>query len=191
MMAQEKGRGSDDPPAEAKQQHLHTDSSTSHRPTSIDPCSIGGLSALNTALELLRCGLWPLAIKPGGKAPIGESWGLPRPTEESIRETFKRFPGAGVGLLLGPKGGIIDIECDGPEGEESLVKLFGGSLVFTLDTLGCSSARGPHHFFQYDARLASYGRSVIKLHRVAWPGDSHRRRWEASAELLSADDRER
>jgi hypothetical protein len=101
-----------------------------------------------------------VAIKPGEKAPIGDSWGLVRPTERSLGETFTRFPDAGLGLLLGPKGGIIDIECDGPEGEESLAKLLGDEM---LSTFGWSSARGPHHIFRHDPRLARYGKSIIKL----------------------------
>jgi hypothetical protein len=120
-----------------------------------------GLTACETALELLlRYHLWPVAIKPREKAPIGESWGSTRPTERSIRETYKRFPEAGVGLLLGPEAGIIDIECDGPEGEDSLAKLLGGEILLTLSW---SSARGPHQVFRYDGRLAKYGKSIIKL----------------------------
>jgi putative DNA primase/helicase len=120
-----------------------------------------GLSARDTALALLsRHNLWPVAIRPGGKAPIGESWGATRPTERSIRETFQRFPKAGVGLLLGPETGIIDIECDGPEGETSLARLMGGEII---PTLGWSSRRGPHHIFRHDPRLGRHGKSSIKL----------------------------
>ena len=36
----------------------------------------------------------------------------------------------------------------------------GGEIILTL---GWSSARGPHHVFRYDARLARYGKSIIKL----------------------------
>ncbi|MGO9601556.1 MAG: bifunctional DNA primase/polymerase [Isosphaeraceae bacterium] len=114
----------------------------------------------DTALELLRSGMWPVAIKTGGKAPIGNSWGSTRPTEQSLCETFQSCPEAGVGLLLGPEGGIIDIECDGPEGQDSLTKLMGGQIV---PTFGWSSARGPHHLFRYDPRLARYGKSILKL----------------------------
>jgi putative DNA primase/helicase len=119
------------------------------------------MTACETALELLLFyRLWPVAIKPGEKAPIGKSWGSTRPTERSIREMFKRFAKAGVGLMLGPEAGIVDIECDGPEGETSLAKLLGGEIVITL---GWSSARGPHQVFRYDSRLARYGKSIIKL----------------------------
>lgn len=121
---------------------------------------IQATTCLNTALELLHLGMWPVAIKTGEKAPIGDSWGSTQPTEESLRETFQRFPKAGVGLLLGPEVGIIDIECDGPEGEESLKRLMGGEIILTL---GWSSARGPHHLFRYDPRLARYRKSILKL----------------------------
>jgi hypothetical protein len=121
---------------------------------------MNGLNACETAVELLhRFKLWPVAIKPGGKAPIGESWGVTRPTERTLREMYRRFPAAGVGLLLGPVAGIIDIECDGPEGTDSLRKLLGGDPPMTL---GWSSARGPHHLFRYDSRLDCYGKSIIK-----------------------------
>lgn len=117
-------------------------------------------SCANEAIALLKQNFWPVVIKPGEKAPVGEDWGTNRPTEESIREIFGRFPDAGVGLLLGPDGGIVDFECDGPSGEESLAKLCGGK---TPETVGWISARGPHYVFLYDARLAKYGKSIIKL----------------------------
>ena len=128
------------------------------------------MNCLDTALFLLRDFLlWPVVIYPPGvqrgnevtkgKEPIGESWGSTRPTEQAIREMFHRFPDAGVGLLLGPDGGIVDIDCDGPGWEESLAKLMGGEIVRTL---GWSSRRGPHLVYRFDARLAKYGKSVIK-----------------------------
>ena len=54
----------------------------------------------------------------------------------------------------------MDFECDGPEGERSMMKLFGGKPV---DTMSWTSTRGPHRAFRYDARMARYGKSVIKL----------------------------
>jgi hypothetical protein len=118
------------------------------------------LSILATALELLRRGLWPVPIKPKSKAPIGTAWGVERPTEDSLQATYERWPGAGVGLRLGPEAGTVDVEVDGPEGEDSYVRLMGGEL---LDTMGWSSARGPHRIFRYDARLARYGKAIIKV----------------------------
>lgn len=123
------------------------------------------LSALETALELLRRDRWPVVLHPPGvtietkegpkvttgKEPIGLAWGKRRPTEAGLRKLFALHPGAGVGLVLGPNGGLIDVEIDGPEGEDSLATLFGGEIG---ETLGCSSRRGPHRFYRWDDRLA-------------------------------------
>jgi len=73
---------------------------------------------------------------------------------------FGKNPGAGVGLRLGPEGGIIDIECDGPDGWRSYEKLIGDDLP---ETLGWSSRRGPHYIFRYDPRFEIYRKSIIKL----------------------------
>ena len=75
---------------------------------------------------------------------------------------FRKHPGAGVGVLLGPAGGVIDLEIDGPEGEASLRKLCGGIVP---KTLGWSSRRGPHHLFLWDDRLAKLAdkSGVVKL----------------------------
>jgi putative DNA primase/helicase len=134
------------------------------------------LSALDTALELLQHGWWPVAIHPPGaiiktrdgekvatgKEPIGTAWGKAQPTEAGLRKMFAKHPGAGVGVLLGPNGTVIDIEVDGDQGEESFVKLCGGEAV---NTLGWSSRRGPHRLFRWDACLTpmANGSGVVKL----------------------------
>jgi hypothetical protein len=72
------------------------------------------LSALDTALELLKKGLWPVGLHPSGaristrdsdstatgKEPIGAAWGKNRPTEATLRRLFATNPRAGVGILL-------------------------------------------------------------------------------------------
>src|SRR5512135_1302155 len=103
-------------------------------------------SCRDTALELFhRYGLWPLAIHPGRKVPIGWSRCPIRPTDKSLEDVFTHYPNAGVGLLLGPDGGVVDFECDSGEGVVSLLKLFEGRIPHTL---GWSSARGPHLLFK-------------------------------------------
>ncbi len=132
------------------------------------------LSALDTALELLRRGFWPIPLWPlgaeirekkgkkiaTGKEPLGGGWGKKRHTVASIQTMFRNHPGAGVGLLLGPEGGVIDIEGDGPGWEESRARLMGGEMP---ETMGWSSRRSPHGLFQWDDRLASLGKTTIKL----------------------------
>jgi hypothetical protein len=117
------------------------------------------LDPLDTALALLERGLWPVAIHPRQKRPIGEGWGLARPTEAGLRTTYRDHPGAGVGVVLGPAARVSDIDVDGPEGERSLAALLGGERV---ETLGWSSARGPHSLFRHDPRLARFGKSIVK-----------------------------
>lgn len=111
-------------------------------------------ACLKAALALLKLGYWPVAIRPGAKAPIGKAWGAERWTEERLRETFGRYPRAGVGICFGPGRGpggswLIDVEGDGGEAGESLSSLLGGECV-DIDTVSWNSARGCHYLFTVD-----------------------------------------
>jgi hypothetical protein len=113
-------------------------------------------------------GLWPVAITapndPGsesaGKAPIGKGWGKERPTETTLRKTWRTYQhAAGVGLKIGKGGGIIDVEIDGEAGEDSFDRLMGDECV---PTMGWSSNLGPHTLFRWDDRLSRWGKSVLR-----------------------------
>src|SRR5262249_4537950 len=114
------------------------------------------LTALETALELRSRGrvpvpLWPLGAmipttdggkRSKGKEPIlGSEWDdkALELSEADLHDVYRKHPGAGVGILLGPRGGVIDLEGDGHEAEDSLLELIGGER---LETLGWSSRRG-------------------------------------------------
>lgn len=106
-------------------------------------------TAKATAAKLLSAGFHPIAIHPGAKRPIGTGWGLDRPTVDELNATYTANRGAGVGVVLGPgkaPGGLwlIDLEGDGPEAEESLLRLMGGECV---ETRGWTSKRGSHRLF--------------------------------------------
>ena len=110
------------------------------------------MNPLKAALALLSLGYWPVAIHPGQKRPIGKDWGLERWTEDRLREAFARYPGAGVGICLGPRrapggGWLIDVESDGPQAPLSFLQLMGGEEV---DTIAWTSARGEHNLFTAD-----------------------------------------
>jgi hypothetical protein len=119
---------------------------------------------LITALGIRSWGGLPTVVYPpgvvvkedgtpeNGKRPMGKGWGESVPDEFTIRNRFKRFPNASVGMAWGPGRGPNgtwpgDIECDGPEGPESLAKLMGGPLP---ESLGWRSARGPHLILLFD-----------------------------------------
>jgi predicted P-loop ATPase len=94
-----------------------------------------------------------------GKEPIGKRWGLDRLPIAEIEKRFRENHGAGVGVCLGPERGpqgswLIDLECDGPKGSESLAVLLGGPAA----TLGWSSARGAHALF-----ITHDGERLLKL----------------------------
>ena len=75
-----------------------------------------------------------------------------------MRRSFDRTPDAGLGALLGPLAGVVDIEVDGPDGDGSFLTLVGGEVV---ETLGWSSRRGAHRLFLWDDRLAALGKTKI------------------------------
>ena len=123
--------------------------------------------AQGTALWLLGRGLWPIPISPSddrrspnpGKAPLRRGWGKAKPSPARLKAVYKLHPGAGVGLLLGPEGGVIDFEIDDPEvADVELRRLFPGGLPMTM---GWRSERGEHRLFVWDERLRRHGLPAV------------------------------
>lgn len=116
------------------------------------------VTAPDTALELIKEGLYPVAIYPDRKKPIGDAWGAERWTVERATRAYRKNPRAGVGICLGPGrapdgGWLIDVEGDGPEADRSRAILFGGKEV---KTTGWGSVRGPHGLLRVDpARMSA------------------------------------
>lgn len=93
-----------------------------------------------------------------GKMPnLGDAW------QEKTRPDVAVFAGAafdGVGVQLGPKSGIIDIECDDEEAEDLFFELMDG-LVPQTPTF--QSTRGTHHLFRWEPGLPVEAKPVFKL----------------------------
>jgi putative DNA primase/helicase len=119
------------------------------------------LTPLETALWLLGEGLWPIILETA-KAPGRKGWGLTRPTEESLRiQAVKAGEHAGVGLLVGIDGRVIDIEVDDrSKAEATLAAMFPHGVP---STLSWTSNRGGHWLFKYDERLARYGKTKLEF----------------------------
>ncbi|WZO97247.1 bifunctional DNA primase/polymerase [Isosphaeraceae bacterium EP7] len=103
---------------------------------------------LATGLWLLRNELVPVPTRPREKRPIENGWGIAPPSRGQLIQTFRDFPGAGVGMALGPIPGIVDLEVDDVER--------GTPLLETLElppTLGWLSSRGSHRIYRWDPRL--------------------------------------
>jgi hypothetical protein len=96
-----------------------------------------------------------------GKAPLGRGWGTRRLSTRALFAIFRRHPGAGVGLVLGPAAGVVDLEVD-DRGQAGplLTEWFPGGPP---PTLGWESSRGEHRLFRWDDRLAQAGSSVLHL----------------------------
>ena len=123
--------------------------------------------APGTALWLLARGLWPVVISPpgdprwsnAGKSPIGRGWGEHRPSDPALRRLFARHPAAGVGVLLGPAGGLVDLETDEPDAAAGeLRRIFPAGVP---ETMGWRSARGEHRLYAWDDRLARSVRTAV------------------------------
>src|SRR3954470_15154515 len=161
--------------------------------------------ALGTALWLHARGFWPVPItapddrsSPNpGKAPIGRGWGTRRLSTRALFAIFGRHPRAGVGVVLGPASGVVDLEVDERERAKPLLgELFPDGVPATM---GWSSQRGEHRLYRWDERLSAARSAVVHLAGGALelrlgtggkqvaavlppspPADGGRRRWDGA-----------
>jgi hypothetical protein len=70
-----------------------------------------------------------------GKRPLCEwkRYQAQLPREEEIKDWWKRWPDANVGVVLGHVSALVGIDIDGPEGEAKLQELSQGDLPPTLE----------------------------------------------------------
>jgi hypothetical protein len=85
-----------------------------------------------------------------GKHPVGDQWQLRTTNEEDeVLAWFDSGKPVNIGLLLGPRSGVVDVELDGPEAKEAWDNLGLGEIWTPTYTAG----RGPHRLFQWDESL--------------------------------------
>lgn len=110
----------------------------------------------------LYAGLGWFVLPTLGKVPnLGEAW-QDKTTNDADQATraFALWEHDGVGVQLGPKSGIIDIECDDEEAEDLFFELMEG-LVPQTPTF--TSTRGTHHIFKWEAGFPAEAKPVFKL----------------------------
>lgn len=96
-----------------------------------------------------------------GKVPqCGNDW-QNKTTISDIESVFSKCKYDGVGVLLGEKSGIVDIECDDDEAEETLLELLAGELPHTPTF---QSTRGKHYIFKWQAGLPN--KAVFKIGKL-------------------------
>ena len=109
-------------------------------------------------------------LYPDSKIPIGRDWPQHAVDEAELQRRLTNNPKANVGVMLGPKSGVVDVECDSSEAEEVYRKLFGN-----IRTPGWESKRGFHHLYAWNDRLRALA-GVLKHQGLEFrlgTGDAH------------------
>lgn len=85
-----------------------------------------------------------------GKHPQGEAWQLRATSDEDeVSGWFDEDKPVNIGLLLGPRSGVVDVELDGEEAKAAWDSLGLGEVYTPTYTAG----RGPHRLFKWDESL--------------------------------------
>ncbi len=122
------------------------------------------------AHKLHRAELPITLCPPDGKKPLGDGWdgqqnGLAwqkkKWTLKEIDRAFELRGELNVGVLYGPRSGLIDIEGDSAGAEAAILELFGGEPPIAPMF---RSRRGLHRIMRFDADLNAVGKASVH-----WP----------------------
>jgi hypothetical protein len=105
---------------------------------------------LNDALKYKRLGWFVLPVHRVEKRPLIK-WAHrkdKRPTVEEIREWYKRWPSARIGIATGKPSGFDVVDLDGPQARERFDALYGTPETIRADT-GRTDG-GVHLFFKHN-----------------------------------------
>jgi hypothetical protein len=122
------------------------------------------ITTRDTALKTQVVGLVPVLIQAGQKKPVEFQWQDKRYKPDDLNRRFDNNPHFNVGLLLGPAGGVIDIECDDPRSPIDKEELFAG--VDKPKTVSYTSRRGNHELYKWNDRLAAIGKAKFNWKTV-------------------------
>lgn len=94
-----------------------------------------------------------------GKHPVAELFPKGQHSATSnprkIREVFKKYPSSNLGVILPP--GLVALDVDGPEGEETFASLD------LKPTLAVQTGRGTHHYYRAFEALPKKKTSLVGI----------------------------
>lgn len=113
----------------------------------------GNSKRLQSALSYAAAGLHVVLLGDAGtkkgKVPRLKDWGNKTTLdEETLLDHFESFPNANLGVLLGPTGGVIDVEFDNEQGRNTAAKLFENCITPTYE-----SVRSIHRLFKWSGEI--------------------------------------
>lgn len=116
---------------------------------------------LQAALDYARRG-WPIVpVKARDKKPWLASWQNEASADPAtIASWWEQQPESNVGILLGPRSGLIDVECDSEKAENELCKLLGDTAPVVPTFV---AKRGKHRLFRWSAAIPFPEQSVFKF----------------------------
>lgn len=118
-----------------------------------------GMEAITEAAKLYSSLGWHVVPVLGKVPQGGQAWQKKTTNDPTkIDGYFHAFDFDGLGVSLGPQSGIVDIECDSEEAEETLLILLNGELP---NTPTFQSVRGKHFLFKWRDGLPN--KAVFKL----------------------------
>lgn len=113
---------------------------------------------LKAALWYGRRGLSVIPIRPKGKIPSvkWEPYQTEQATSEQIRQWWRKWPSANIGIVCGKISGITVVDADSQAGREALEE-------FLPDTLAMPMVRtenGWHYYFKYVPGIPNKVRAI-------------------------------
>jgi hypothetical protein len=119
---------------------------------------------LEDALDYARRGWHILQVKPRKKVPVATAWqNVATVNETIIKRWWAVEPFGNIGVQLGPRSGIIDVECDSESAERELGTLLAEEAPVVPTFRG---KRGKHRLFLYTPDLPSPTKAVFKFHGI-------------------------
>jgi hypothetical protein len=119
---------------------------------------------LEAALEYASQGLLVVPVRCGDKKPWLTKWEDNASCDPAMIESWwGSEPASNVGVRLGEKSNLIDIECDDAEAEKKFAQLFDGVEIVTATYAG---KRGKHRLFRWRSDLPFSHKAWFKIGKL-------------------------